>query len=177
MQEATKQDAYRIINAYAKKLTADPEQVHEVTQEVFLKMHRSLHSLHEPEKLTAWLRRIVYTTLVEHHRNQQKRQALAGADPAAEPDARNGGNEAVMECIALLLKLLPTKERELLEAVELHGISQTRYAADHRLPVSTVKSRVQRAKQKLKAQLTGNCFFTTDAYGDVVDFAPPVRLA
>ena len=173
------QDIYATIRDYAYKLTADPAQADEVTQAVFLKMHHALPTLHHADKLAAWLRRIVYTTLMDDHRARRAHRPLDGLDPAADPDPNphNEGNEAVLACLARLLQLLPAPQRELLEAVELRGLSQTQYAAAHQLPLSTVKSRVQRARQKLKEQLTGRCFLTTDAYGNVVDFAPPAATA
>lgn len=79
------------------------------------------------------------------------------------------------DCLLLLLHQLPPAQRELLEAVELRGLSQTAYAAAKQLPLSTVKSRVQRARRHLRAQLTGNCRLTTDAYGNVVDFDKPEK--
>ncbi len=45
----------------------------------------------------------------------------------------------------------------------------------HSLPVSTVKFRLQRAKQKIRTQIKNSCFLTTDTYGNIVDFVRPVK--
>ncbi|WP_254411156.1 sigma-70 family RNA polymerase sigma factor [Dyadobacter diqingensis] len=165
-------EIYKSVSDYVRRLTSDPYLIEEVTQEVVIKVHESLSTLKDSEKLTSWLKRIAYTTLVDHHRKSQKQFLVQ--PHTAEPV--NEGNESMMECIAMLLKLLPDEQRELLEAVELHGMSQTVYANEKKLHISTVKSRVQRARQKLKEQITGNCFLTTDSYGNVVDFIRPREI-
>ena len=171
------QQLYSLIAAYAQRLAPNAEQAHELTQEAFLKAHRALPTLHHEEKLAAWVRRIVYNTLREHYRNRPKWQLLEELDLPAEAEEPAEGNQAVLGCLALLLQLLPPAQRSLLEAVELRGVSQTQYALDHQVPLSTIKARVQRARRKLYEQLTGQCFITNDSYGNVVNFVPPPRVA
>ena len=167
------EELYELVGTYVRRLAAGPALIADVTQDVLLKIHHSIGTLHDQEKLVPWLQRIVYTTLHDHYRAHHRFRSLPPPEPPAE--ASSEGNEAVADCLLLLLHLLPPAQRELLEAVELRGVSQTAYAAAHHLPLSTVKSRVQRARHHLRAQITGNCQLTTDAYGNVVDFAKPEK--
>jgi RNA polymerase sigma-70 factor, ECF subfamily len=148
------------VGDYIRSLTSDKDQIDEVTQEALIKIHNSIDTLQDQEKLTSWLKRIVYTSKLQ--------------DISDELDLDdNEGNQALSDCITTLLKNLPDEQRELLEMVELKGISQTQYANERNIPISTIKSRVQRAKQKLKEQITSNCFLKIDSYGNVVDFQLP----
>lgn len=170
------QEIYEKIGTYVKKLTADTEQIDEVTQEVFLKIHQSLGTLRNRDKLSSWLQRIAYTTIVDHHRKQKKAVTHSDIDLMSFPSAaseRNPGNEALMECIKALIKLLPDEQKDLLEAVEIQGMSQVQYARDHGLPLSTVKSRIQRAKQKIRDRVNNSCVLTNDKYGNVIDYVLP----
>ncbi|MGS2737686.1 sigma-70 family RNA polymerase sigma factor [Sinomicrobium sp. M5D2P17] len=163
------------IHNYISKLTSEKELIDEVSQEVFLKVHNSIATLKDSEKLDAWLRRIVYTTLMDIYRKKQKEQTgkLLLTGDEAEPE--NEGNVALMECIVALLQLLPDEQRELMEAIEIKGISQAEYARQHNFPLSTVKSKVQRARQKIKELVKSNCILMNDKYGNVVDYALPEK--
>lgn len=162
------------VGAYIRSLTSDKDQIDEVTQEALIKIHKSIDTLQDQEKLTSWLKRIVYTSLMDYHRRQQKKYSTQLQDIPDGTDLENNeGNQALSDCITTLLKNLPDEQRELLEMVELKGISQTQYANELNIPISTIKSRVQRAKQKLKEQITSNCFLKTDSYGNVIDFQLP----
>jgi len=161
------------IQNYISKLTSEKELIDEVTQEVFLKAHNAIATLRDTEKLDAWLKRIVYTSLVDIYRKKQKKQTgkLFLIEDEIEPE--NEGNLALMECIVLLLQSLPDEERILLETIEVKGVSQAEYARQHNLPLSTVKSKVQRSRKKIKGLVKSNCMLTNDKYGNVVDYILP----
>ena len=163
------------VREYVKSLTADRGQIDEVTQEALLKIHKSIGTLQDQRKLTSWLKRIVYTSLIDYHRRRKKHNTEAVNETNVEENNYNEGNEALMQCIETLLKILPDEQRELLEAVELKGISQTQYASERNIPLSTIKSRVQRAKQKIKQQIVNNCFLKLDSYGNVIDYQLPKK--
>lgn len=164
---------YKQIGVYIRKLTSDSEHIDEVTQEVFLKIHRSIATLKNNDKLTSWLNRIVYTTLIDHYNKQKKAAVSDTVLLTAQTDENNEDNPALMACIMELLDLLPIEQRELLKAVEIDGLKQTDYAKQHNIKLSTVKSRVQRAKQKIKEQILSGCYLQTDKFGNVVDYRPP----
>jgi RNA polymerase sigma-70 factor (ECF subfamily) len=163
------------IRDYIGKLSGEQDVIDDVSQDVFLKVHNSIGTLKDSEKLDAWLKRIVYTTLMNTYRKKQKEQTGIAffIEDGSEPE--NEGNAALMECIIALLHLLPDEQRKLLEAVEVKGISQAEYARQHNLPLSTVKSNVQRSRQKIKDAVKNNCILTNDKYGNVVDFVLPQK--
>lgn len=115
------EELYELVGAYVRQLAADPALMADVTQDVLLKVHQSIGTLHDQEKLVPWLKRIVYTTLQDHYRAHRRYRSLP------PPEASPAGNQAVADCLLLLLHLLPPAQRDLLEAVELRGISQTAY--------------------------------------------------
>ncbi len=167
-------EIYENVKAYVSKLTPDKDQADELTQEVFLKAHDSIGALRGHDKLVPWLRRIAYNTIIDHHR--KKKTVPFITDLPADDDISNEGNEELMKCITRMLEDLPETDRNLLDAIEIKGMTQVEYAQKYNLTVSTVKSRIQRAKQKIKIGISGNCFLVTDLYGNVVAHNPPTGL-
>lgn len=168
---------YSAIQHYIRKLTHDKEKIDEITQEVFIKVHQSLHTLNDEKKLLPWLKRIVYTTLIDYYRNQNKYSSSALPElTQPEDEVNEEGFEDVVQCIKGLIEAMPEEERTLLMAIELQGVSQTQYAATFNIPLSTVKSRIQRAREKLRTQISGNCFLLTDPYGNIIDHKKPEKL-
>lgn len=100
--------------------------------------------------MASWLNRIVYTTLMDFYRKRKKTPIQDIPVPETDTNETSDNNPAIIACILELLQLLPEDQRELLKAIEIDGMKQANYARVHNLNPSTVKSRVQRAKQKIK---------------------------
>ncbi len=133
------------IYAYLSRKLNDGDLAEDLTQEVLLKMHQNLHQLQSSEKLSAWIKRITYTTLMDHYRKQHNTHAPLAEPPAEEP-ADGEGNQALQRCILALVSGLSGQEQALLEAVEIRGNSQAELSRALILPFSTLKSRLLRAK-------------------------------
>lgn len=169
-------EIYERIGQYVSKISAGAEYADDITQDVFIKVHQNLETNKNRDRLNSWLNRIAYTTLIDYYRKQKRDRTLTISSPdtlpSETPDAGTG-NEILMDCIKILIGILPPEQRELLEAVEIHGMSQVQYAKTHGLPLSTVKSRYQRAKQKIRDQVNKGCIMSSDKYGNVVDYLLP----
>jgi RNA polymerase sigma-70 factor (ECF subfamily) len=157
----------------AQRLTPDRELADEITQQVLIKVHESLAQLREPHKLQAWLRKIVYNTLMDHHRQRQALPLPDGLELAEGETLDEAGNQAVIGCLESLIKALSPAYRQVLAAVELGNQLQTEYAKTHHLSLSTVHSRLARARQRLKKQIQAGCYLRTDAHGGVVEYRLP----
>ena len=136
-------------------------------------MHQHLDQLKDREKLSAWIRRISYTTLMDFYRKSPKNGDAPG-DLVAEEAADQEGNHALQQCVLALMSGLAPQDRHLLEKVEIKGVSQAQLARELNLPFSTVKSRLQRAKARIRQQIQSQCLLQLDPYGNVVDYQLPV---
>jgi RNA polymerase sigma-70 factor (ECF subfamily) len=67
--------------------------------------------------------------------------------------------------------LLP-QDRQALILTEYHGLTQKELAERLGLSVSGAKSRVQRARERLKQQLLDCCHFELDRRGHILDYQP-----
>jgi len=71
-----------------------------------------------------------------------------------------------------VLSELAPEDREAITLCDIEGMSQKDYAARLGLTLPGAKSRVQRARARLKLRLTVACQVTFDASGEVCCFVP-----
>ncbi|RMG58329.1 MAG: sigma-70 family RNA polymerase sigma factor [Bacteroidetes bacterium] len=105
---------------------------------------------------------------------QPPQEALASEDMASEtedPDLTT----RFSACIRPMIEGLPEPYREALWLSEMEGLSQKELAARLGISYSGAKSRVQRGREKLKAQILACCEVSADRYGNIIDFYPRHR--
>lgn len=165
--------AARLRPFIARRLPADTE-VEDVLQEALAKVLRGLPGLSDPRRFEAWTWRITRNAIADHLRERRSRptpRAGAGHDLEAPPS--EGDEDAVARALArvlpLFVALLPQPYREALTLVDLRGLTHEQAARSLGLSVSGAKSRVQRARARLRAMLEACCELAMDARGKVTE--------
>lgn len=74
--------------------------------------------------------------------------------------------------MAPFISALPPAKARLLTVVDLEGQSQKDYAAQNGISYSTLKSRVQSARDDLRGLFDDCCNLTLDARGSVAEVQP-----
>ena len=152
--------AYRILGEQASAADA--------TQEAFILTYRHIGRFHTGS-LSAWLYRIVTNVCYDALRYQKRRPAVPfthlsnAADDDGEFDlpAHEDGPETLLqrrELAALLqqhISALPADQRTVLVLSDVQGFSDKEIAAMMRSSLGTVKSRLSRARAKLRRSLSG----------------------
>ena len=75
--------------------------------------------------------------------------------------------DAMLDCQKSFLKSLVPEDQQLLEAVDMRHTPQKELAERFDMPYSTLKSRVQRARQKTKQRFLSQCAMEFDAAGQI----------
>ena len=75
-------------------------------------------------------------------------------------------------CLPRVLSELSAEDREAITRCDLQGMSQAEFATASGLGLSAAKSRLQRARQRLKTRMTQACQMRLDDAGHVTDFMP-----
>jgi hypothetical protein len=97
--------------------------------------------------------------------------------PLDDADDDRATFRALAGCVALFVARLPSPYREAITLVELEGLTAREAAALADVSVSGMKSRVQRGRAQLRAQLDACCRIDLDVRGKVTDCEPrPRRL-
>ncbi len=154
----------RLVYGACYRFTGGAEDARDLTQEVFLRVFRSLHT-YDPAfgGFRTWLLRLTRNLLIDHYRKTRKHQVLEPLEeqlPSLEEKSGLGGQadrtllgrEAGEILRATLLKLSP----ELREAVILRDLQEMEYkeiAQVLNIPEGTVKSRINRGRRELAKQL------------------------
>jgi DNA-directed RNA polymerase specialized sigma24 family protein len=77
---------------------------------------------------------------------------------------------ALSDCLEPMLDMLSAADAGVLRRIDLHGEAQTTLAASLGIPLSTLKSRVQRARTRLRAAFDSCCTIELSRKGAPVAF-------
>ena len=145
----------------------------DILQEVFVKIHSNIDSLKDESKIQSWIFQITRNAIIDYHRS--KRKGEFQIDPFIEEPEVSESSEFMAETLQDMIKMiddLPEKDCEALCLTELGNMSQIEYARKLGISYSGAKSRIQRAKRKLRDLLMNCCHYQFDKYGTVIDITP-----
>lgn len=148
------------------RMTGDPEDAADMTQESFLKAWRNLDSFQGNSAFSTWLYRLASNTCLDHLRLKKRRPQLSlvmeDADGEEQeldiPDESPDPEEQViaLEEQSILngaLQSLEEQPRQILILRAVHGLSYTEISQVLNVPEGTVKSRLARARDQLRKKL------------------------
>jgi RNA polymerase sigma-70 factor (ECF subfamily) len=161
----------------------DEQDADDILQDVFLKIHSRLDTLRDQDKLEAWLFQITRNAITEHYRHKQKAaesgdvpEEMLEAARAKEAQEEQVDEETdaparlIRSCLLPMLEVLPDTAREALVMTEVEEITQKEMAERLGISFSGAKSRVQRAREKLKDVLQECCHVEFDRRGNVIGY-------
>ncbi len=141
------------VYAFAAKMLVDRAAAEDVLQETFVRVYENRERLDRPGSFKAWLFTIARNQCLNHLRKHRREVAFEVEPVAAEtPLSRLAKSEQVALVNGVLEGLKP-EYREVLVLREYQGLSYDEIAAVTRNTVSSVKSRLFKARRKLGAHL------------------------
>lgn len=157
--------------SYIKKKVKDDYIAEDILQEVFIKIYKSIDKLKDQSKLKAWLYRITQNTIIDFYRKKKYIPELDKLEnvPVIQYSEDNM-NEEVEECVKYMLHQLPDKYKQPLKLYEFNKMKHEEISKKLNLSLSASKTRVQRARNKLKKMLLECCEFELDSYGNIIDY-------
>lgn len=158
------QDAFRLLvrrygdtlYGHAVRMTGSPDEASDLVQKALVKGFKKLRSCKDPQRVGAWLFRILANLCKDHVRSRRKDVSLsvvAGAlHDGVDPSAAVEGAEIRQKIWGALDALTPEqKEAFVLKHVE--GRSYEEIAAVMDTSVASLKMRVHRAREALRGLL------------------------
>jgi RNA polymerase sigma-70 factor (ECF subfamily) len=152
---------------YAIHLTKNPEEANDIVDEAFIRVFRSLMNFRGDSSFPTWLYRIVTNCYLDsrkkarNHREVSFEDAVyAGGEPIGphltydQPTPHEHVERK--ERISLMesaLNLLPKNTQTILLMYHADSMSYDEIAGSLRLPIGTVKSRLNRARLRLRRAL------------------------
>jgi RNA polymerase sigma factor (sigma-70 family) len=142
---------------WAFQALGDHHLAEDAVQEAFLVAYRQLHQLRDARAFPSWLKRIVIS---QCHRITRRAAPIAPLDDEAGlPDAeRDPASEVesreLEDTLRKAVQGLPDGERTVTEMFYIVGYSQQEIAEQLHLPLTTVKKRLQYARERLKETMS-----------------------
>lgn len=153
------------LKGFVYKRVKDKALTDDIIQDVFLKVQSKSDQLKEKDKLIGWIYQIARNAITDYFREKSK--VIRPADIDWESD-NSILTDCVTHCLRETLETLPEKYREALALTELESVPQRELAKRLNISYSGAKSRVQRARQLLRAKMDEHYVIEMDNYGNVV---------
>ena len=138
---------------YAYRLTGQPADAEDLTQQAFLLAQQKLHQLRETDRAGAWLFAIVRSCFLKACRKRQAVAQLAEWDVDEVVDDSPEVDQVDQEELGKALAELPDEFRLVVLMFYFEDLSYKEIAEQLELPIGTVMSRLSRAKGHLRRRL------------------------
>lgn len=142
----------------------------DLVQDVFLKAIRQGKGFCALENRRAWLFQVARNALIDTLRLTKPTVPLP--DDLAPEDTELAPVDALAECLPRVLAALAPDDSEILRHCDLEGMKQQAYADAHGISLAATKSRLLRARQRMREWMVKNCDVGFDARGAVCCHAP-----
>ena len=149
----------------------DPVAAQDLLQDVFIKALRQGRRFCDVANARAWLFEVSRNTLTDHLRRHHPLDALSDDLPAVEADPP-AAVDSLATCLPRVLAELSASDRDAIVQCDLNGMGQEDYARMLGITVPGAKSRVQRARKRLRERLLTSCQVVLNERGAVCCFTP-----
>ena len=138
----------------------DPDEAEDITQEVFVRVHRKIGDYRSDGPLEAWLYRVTRRTATQLRRRRGRRGRLM-LSPAARPErdvytTDPGGRvdrQRAATTIRELFSDLPRRQREIFDLVDLQGLSPAEVAERTGMRPVSVRANLFKARKAIRDSL------------------------
>ena len=148
------------------RFLGDYDEATETAQEVFLSAYSSIQQFRGDANFATWLYRIAFNHASSRRKSLnsklQRHVALEDdvvADCSADPETSAERRE-IQQCVQQALNSLDREDAQIILLRDLQDVRYEDIAETLDVPVGTVKSRLHRARQALRASLAP--YFSTD---------------
>ena len=155
----------------ALRMCGNVDDAYEVAQEAFLSAWKGMRFFRGDSSFSTWLYRLTSNAAIDFLRRQRRQGGSDGvslddedtflevADPAPSPHQQAERLE-LRDALARGLGALSPEHRQVLLLRELQGLTYEEIAAALELDLGTVKSRIARAREKLRKYLVASGNFS-----------------
>lgn len=159
------------IRRFLHSKISNSEDVDDLLQEIMIKTQKGIESLHSTNKLKPWLFQLAKNSIIDFYRKKSRTPQVEFLDFLTED--KNDHNEVeqdLSQCVLPFIELLDQEDRDLLLAIDINGLSQKDYALQHEIAYSTLKSRLKKARLKLRTSFEDCCEFSFNPQGKIIDY-------
>ena len=160
------EEIYRIASGYvytvAIKVTGNREDAEEVTQDVFISIHKNLRSFRFRSSFKTWIYRIATNKAINSYRKRSKERGKKipfddeiAAEEIGTPGVSSLDEEHRKKLVSVMLESLPLEQRACVILKDIEGLKYEEIARALNININTVRSRLKRAREKLISRYGG----------------------
>jgi RNA polymerase sigma-70 factor (ECF subfamily) len=158
------------LRGWARHRLGNPAETDDFLQDLFLKALRQGEQFCSIQNARAWLFEVARNTLADRLRVQ--RDTVELPDDLVSQIDEIDTVDTLTACLPRVLSELSPEDRDAITLCDLEGMAQAEYAKAKGISLSAAKSRLQRARVRMKQQMTNACQVQLDGAGHVQDFVP-----
>lgn len=143
------------------RMLGDYDEAAEISQEVFLSAYRAIGNFRGEANFSTWLYRIALNHATTRRKSlntrQQRNIPIENTEPASDPHpgpAESLEKKEVRQRVQQALNRLEPEDAAVILLRDLQDVPYEEVARVLEIPIGTVKSRLHRARQALKSELT-----------------------
>ena len=150
---------YRRVYSICLRMTGNVAEAEDLTQEVFIQLHRKLGSFRGESAFTTWLHRLTVNQVLMHFRKRSVKSELTTDDgempESVDPDTINPEAMPIVDKIALdiAIRQLPPGYRTVFVLHDVEGYEHEEIAKLLGCSAGTSKSQLHKARLKLRRLL------------------------
>lgn len=162
-------DHQQALLAFIRKRVKDADAANDILSEVLEKVYNFCLQKTGIKNVRSWLFQIAHNTIVDYYNSQKHIDHAQPVPELVELHEQSAYDEAQVYILPLI-NLLPEEYAVPLRMADIENKKQAEIAALLKLSLTATKSRIQRARQLLKAEIISCCRFEVGTAGNLISF-------
>jgi RNA polymerase sigma-70 factor, ECF subfamily len=161
-----------VLFSFIKSKVHNHQDAEDILQNVFIKVAAGMEDLHRKERLQSWIYTIARNAIIDYYRTNAAKKSMAFEGDISDSftdDEYNDTTKGLDCCLIDFVNQLPEEYRDIIIDVEMRGIKQKDLVEKYNLAYPSIRSRVQRGREKLKQILLKCCHIEWDNRGNILD--------
>ncbi|MGA8745032.1 MAG: RNA polymerase sigma factor [Solirubrobacterales bacterium] len=144
------------VRRFARTLCSTPQDAEDAAQEALIVLYCRIGTLRATAALASWMFKVVLRECIRKTRLSIAQRSLPDAVKAADSAEEAVLNRLEIERVIASIAALPTEQRSVLLLRDVQGLSGQATARALGLSRAAMKSRLHRARQSVRSQLSSN---------------------
>jgi RNA polymerase sigma-70 factor (ECF subfamily) len=161
------------LRSFIRSRVPDEATAEDILQDAFLRIHAKMGTVRDVDRLESWIYQITRHVIADYYRSRRTTSELSETQFVWEDAPEEDLVARLAADVREMAEALPEPYRDAFVLTAYQGLSQKDLAERLGISYSGAKSRVQRARQKVRDMLMTCCHFEFDRRGMVVDYHQP----
>lgn len=164
-----------VLLRYIRSKIRSSEDAQDILQNVFARITANTDLLSDKNNIQHWLFTVTRNAIIDYYRVTASKKNMSVNEEflgdVLEEEVVDS-TKGLDQCIYKMIELLPEEYKAIIIDSELSGIKQKDLAQKYNMPYSSLRSRVQRGRERLKDLFHECCHIKTDALGNILSSHP-----